>query len=106
MRPPRENRVQEPRDINTAKIGGVYEITHYIIEELNRYGHDEFDRARSLVSTWIARREASYDADGKMTHKGGNGFPEPVAKIKVAALYDMDEVIAWIDATQGAYGAK
>ena len=83
---------------------GIREITEFIIER-GMYEPKQLDRARSQVTTWIARRHDQTGPTGRVSRKG-NGFPEPLKQLKATGVYDLSEVAAWLDGNYGKYGAK
>lgn len=84
--------------IDPDMLVGIREMAEYLIASgLGGYGDtdDEVDRARSLVTTLIARREETISDKG--VKRTANGFPLPIKHVKATGLYDWAEVEDWFE---------
>jgi hypothetical protein len=62
--------VNEPRLIDVRKLAGVAELARL------------FMVGRTTVTQWAARADR-------------NGFPDPVARLAMGPVFDLDEVLDW-----------
>ena len=88
--------MSEAITIDPDDLVGMYEITERFIDmRVSDYDPEQFNTARSLMSTWIDRRKPKREKSSG-AYRSGNGFPEPIVTLKSTSIYDWQEVRQWI----------